>query len=141
MKDYSNCLFFSRYRDLLILICSCVVIFMGFVFLYISFFVRFDFISSYNGFVIKEDDYYVVLYLDDNGISRIKKNVLVVDNVMCEFDIFKISDEYIISDNGPVRKVYLKFNLNDSDKIINNVLKLNFINRTTIFSYVKERFL
>ena len=104
MKDYSNCLFFSRYRDLLILICSCVVIFMGFVFLYISFFVRFDFISSYNGFV-------------------------------------KISDEYIISDNGPVRKVYLKFNLNDSDKIINNVLKLNFINRTTIFSYVKERFL
>ena len=141
MKNYNNCLFFSKYRDLLVTISSCVIILLGVVFLYISFFVKFDFVSSYSGFVLKEDDYYVVLYISDNELSSIKKDVLVVDNVICNYDIYKISDEYVISDYGPVRMVYLKFNLDDSDKIINNVLKLNFINRTTIFNYVKEKLL
>ena len=141
MKKKNNCLFFDRYRDFWITFCSIVLILLFIIFIIISIFYKFNFIVSYNGFVVCEEDYYVVVYIDDNGIQNIKKNVLVVDKAELDYSIVKISDEYILSDNGPVRGVFLKFHLNDSDKIINNVLKLNFVYKSSIFNFVKEKFL
>lgn len=139
-RIYSNCLFFDKYRDFQICFCSIFLIILIVIFIFISVFYKFNFSASYNG-IVSEEEYYVVVYLSDNGLQSIKKNVLIVDKVMVDYDIVKVSDDYILSDKGPVRSIYLKFNLNDNDKIVNNVLKLNFIYKSTIFNYVKERFL
>ena len=136
-----NCLFFNRYRDLSITICSCFIVIIFTVFFVVSVSFKFDFVSSYSGFVVKEDKYYVVLYINDNELQNIKKNVLVVDNVKFNYNIHKISDEYVVSNSGPVRMVYLDFDLDESYKIVNNVLKLNFVSKKTFFKYVKERLL
>jgi len=139
-KLYNNCLFFDKYRDFSITFCS--LIFMVFLLISIAIvvFYKLNFCISYSGFVVKEDDYYVSLYIDDNGLQNIKKNVLVVNKVNLDFDIVRISDDYVLTENGPMRCVYLKFNLDDGDKIINNVLKLNFIHKSTIFNKMKEMF-
>lgn len=142
MKELSNrCLFFNMYHQFSITICSYCISFIFIIFLFIFFFIKFNCISSYNGFVAKGDDYYVVLYISDNGLQKLKKNVLVVDGKEYNYDIYMISDEYVLSESGPVRKVHLKFDLDNSDKIVNNVIKLNFVYKKTIFEYVKENLL
>jgi len=139
-RIYRNCLFFDRYRDFWIYFYSVLCMFLIVVLIFISVFLKFNFSVSYSG-IVSEEEYYVLVYISDNGLQNIKKNVLVVDKVSLDYDIVRISDEYVLSDNGPVRAVYFKFNLNDNDKIVNNVVKLNFVYKSTIFNYLKERFL
>ena len=139
-RIYSNCLFFDRYRDFWICFYSVLCMFLIVVLIFISVFLKFNFSVSYSG-IVSEEEYYVLVYISDNGLQNIKENVLVVDKVSLDYDIVRISDEYVLSDNGPVRAVYFKFNLSDNDKIVNNVVKLNFVYKNTIFNYLKERFL
>ena len=39
-----------------------------------------------------------------------------------------------------MRYVYLKFDFDDDKKIVNNILKLNFVYKSTIFDRLKEMF-
>lgn len=137
----SKCLFFDKYHDFVIMFCVFFVVILILSFIFLSVFVKFDFITSFNGIVVKEDDFYVSLVISDNDLQRIQKALLVVDKARVDFSIVKISDEYVLSSDGPMRYVYLKFNFDDRYKIINNVIKLNFVSRKTIFSKLKEVFL
>ena len=134
---YSNCLFFNRHFDFLITFFSIAIAVLFIIILFICFFVKFEFSTSYNG-IVSEDDYNVILYVKDNELQNIKNHVLVVNKARLDYEIVKISDQYMLSDSGPVRGVYLNFLINDDDKIVNNVLQLNFICRKTIFDYIKE---
>lgn len=140
-KIYNNCLFFDKYRNISINICSIVLIILFIVFILFSIFCKVNFNTSYNGIVVKGDKYYVDVYITDNGIQWLQKTVLVVDGQVTNYSINKISDEYVFTDNSLVRSVLLDFDLDDSKKIINNVIKLNFLEKTTIFNKVKEMLL
>lgn len=137
-KFYNNCLFFEKYRNISINVCSIVLIIIFIIFILFCIFFKINFCTSYNGFVVKGDRYYVNMFISDNGIGQLQKTVLVVDGQVVDYSINKISDEYIPTDNGLVRSVLLDFNLSDSKKIVNNVVKLNFLEKTTIFNKVKE---
>ena len=87
---------------------------------------------------MKEDDFYVRLFLDDNGIQFLQKNELVVNGSRVDYSVFRISDEYVLNN---VRSVLLSFDLSDDDKIVNNVIKLNFLEKNTIFNKIREMIL
>ncbi len=137
-KLCNNCLFFDKYRDTSMVICSIFIIILFIIFLLISFFIKFKFITSYSGIVVKEDEFYVNLVLDDNGIQWLQKTYLLVDKERKDYSIVKISDEFYLTDKGPMRYVYLKFDIDDDKKIVNNVLKINFVYKSTIFNKLKE---
>ena len=139
-KLYNNCLFFDRYRNFSLLVYSVLIIVLCIIFLIISFFCKFEFNTSYNGIVVKEDEFYVNLVLDNNGIQRLQKTYLLVDKEKKDFSIVKISDEFFLTEKGPMRYVYLKFDFDDDKKIVNNILKLNFFYKSTIFDRLKEMF-
>lgn len=137
-KLYSKCLFFDRYHNVSIIIISVVLIILFFLFLLFSLFFKINFSTSYSGYIVKEDDYYVCLFLDDNGIQFLQKNELVVDGDVVDYNIVRISDEYGSNMN---RAVILDFDLSRYDKIVNNVIELHFLEKSTIFNKVKELFL
>lgn len=139
-KNYSKCLFFDRYRNILINIWSISLIALLILFLIFCLFFKVIFDTSYSGYVVKEDDFYVRLFLDDNGIQFLQKNELVVNGKKQDYNVISISDEYVLS-NGLVRAVLLSFDLPDRDKIVNNVIKLHFLEKNTIFNKVKEMFI
>ena len=137
-KNFNNCLFFDKKYNFSITFFSLFVVALILFFIFICVFHKFDFSISYNGIVVKEDDYYVSIIIDDNDITKLQDSLLVLDKEKKDFSINKISDEYYLTDKGPMRYVYLKFDFDENKKIINNVLKLNFIRRRTIFSRLKE---
>ena len=140
-RFYNNCLFFDRYCDISISICSIILIILFIILILFSIFCRINFSTSYNGIVVKGDKYYVNMFISDNGIQWIQKTVLVVDGQVIQYSINQISDEYVTTNNGLARSVLLDLDLDDSKKIVNNVVKLNFLEKTTIFNKVKEMFL
>lgn len=139
-KYYSRCLFFDRYNNISIIFCSIVLIVLFLVFLLFSIFIKISFSKSYSGFVVKEDDFYVRVFLSDSEIQFLQNNELVVNGNIVSYDVISISDEYILSDEL-VREVIISFDLSDKDKIVNNVIELNFLEKNTIFNKVKEMFL
>lgn len=136
MRD--RCLFFNRYNNMSVFICSLILIILLFVFFFISLFVKFNFSTSYIGVVVKEDDFYVRMVADVDDLQRLQKNSLVVDKEKKDYSIISISDDFVITDSGPMKYVFLKFDIDIDEKIVNNVIKLNFIRRCTIFSKLKE---
>lgn len=139
MRKYcSKCLFFERYRNMSINICSICLIILFALFLLFSLFFKIDFSTSYDGLVVKEDDFYVRIILDDSSVRFIKKNTLVVDGNVVDYNIISISDDYVVPG---LRSVLLDFDLDDDVKINNNIIKLHFLEKKTIFERMKERFL
>lgn len=135
---YSKCLFFDKYHNVSIIIISVILIVLFFLFLLFSLFFKVNFSKSYSGYIVKEDDYYVCLFLDDNGIQFLQKNELVVAGDVVDYNIVRISDEY---GSNMTRTVILDFDLSHYDKIVNNVIELHFLEKSTIFNKVKELFL
>ena len=78
------------------------------------------------------------MFLDDNGIQFLQKNELVVDGDVVDYNIVRISDEH---GSNMTRTVILDFDLSHNDKIVNNVIELHFLEKSTIFNKVKELFL
>lgn len=134
----NNCLAFDRYRDLSLTIVSLIIIILILVLLVVSIFVKFNFITSYNGIVVKEDDFYVGLVVSADDLVKIQKSSLIVDKDKKDFSIVSIGEEFVLTGQGSKKYVVLKFEFDDNEKIVNNVIKLNFINRCSIFSKLKE---
>ena len=137
----NNCLCFDKFYDFKITFCSIIIIILISCLIMLSLFYKFDFSDSYNGIVrMEEGNFYVYILVDDNDISKIRNQYLVVDKEKKEYQIIKIEQEYVFTDYGPMRGLYLEFNINDDDKILNNVLTLKFVSKKTIFDKLKENF-
>lgn len=137
----NNCLCFDKFYDFKITFCSIIIIMLIFCLIMLSLFYEFDFSDSYNGIVrMEEGNYYVYILVDDNDISEIGNQYLVVDNKKTEYRIIKIEQEYVLTDYGPMRGLYLSFNINDDDKILNNVMTLKFVSKKTVYDKLKESF-
>ena len=134
-----NNLVFYRVRSLYFYSLFLIVVLLFMIF--VSIFYKFHFYFSYIGFVCLEDDYYVSLLLDNNEIDEIKKTFLVYDKNRVSYDIIKIDSDYVLTDTGSKRLVHIKFQLNDNDKIVNNVVSLKFGYESTLFGRLKEMFL
>jgi len=136
-KFYNKCLFFDRYRNMSINICSICLIILFLLILLFSLFVKIDFNTSYDGLVVKGEEFYVRIFLDDSSIRFIQKNSLVVDGNVIDYSIVSISDDYVIPG---LRSVLLDFDLDYNMRINNNIIRLHFIEKKTIFERVKEKF-
>ena len=137
-KYYSKCLFFDRYRNMSVNICSVCLIILFVLFLLFCLFVKIDFCTSYDGYVVKGDEFYVRAFLNDSSIWDIQKNTLVVNGNVVDYDIISISDEYVVPG---LKTVLFKFDLDDDMKVVNNIVRLHFLDRMTFFEIIKERFL
>ena len=132
----NRCLFYC-YKESSIIICSIFIICILVISFYTLFFVKFSFSYRYNGYVLKDGvDYYVYILVSDNELKILQNNTLLVDGNNIEYEIIGISNDYIYDLK---REVYLKFDISDDKKIVNNVLDLVFIFKKTIFEMVKER--
>jgi len=137
----NNCLCFDKFYDFKMVVCSIIIIILIFCLIMLSLFYKFEFSDSYNGIVkMEEGNYYVYILVDDNDISKIRNQYLVIDKERKEYQIVRIEQEYILTEYGPMRGLYLSLSINDDDKILNNVLLLNFVSKKTIFDKLKENF-
>lgn len=134
----SRCLFFDKYNNMSVFICSLILIILMLVIFFISLFVKFNFSTSYTGVVVKDGDFYVSVVVSADDLQRLQKNSLVVNKEKKDYSVVSISEDYVITDNGPMKYVVLKFDIDIDERIVNNVIKLNFIHRCTIFSKLKE---
>ena len=137
-KYYSRCLFFDRYRNMSINICFVCLIILFVLVLLLFLFFKFDFCTSYDGYVVKGDEFYVRTFLNDSSIRDIQKNTLVVNGNVVDYNIISISDEYVLPG---LRSVMFKFEMEDDMKVVNNIIRLHFLDRMTFFERIKERFL
>ena len=137
-KYYHKCLFFDGYRNISIFICSISLIILILIFLLFSLSIKINFSTSYDGIVVKGEDFYVRIFLNDSSIRFIQKNSLVVDGNVVDYSIVSISDDYIVPG---LKSVLIDFDMEDNLKINNNIIRLHFIENKTIFERVKESFL
>lgn len=132
-----SCLF-DKYKDIKVTIVSIILTVMLFILLIVVLFIKFEFNHSYIGVVRMEDDSYVYLLVNDTDIPKISTKKIFLDKKYYEYKIIKIDGDYTLTENGPKRGLYIKFDLDDSYKINNNVIPIKFIFKKTIFERFKE---
>ena len=124
-----------------IIIASILIIIVLIISIIISITYKFKFYFSYNGIIVNEGgNYYVSCLLDDNEITKIKKTFLIYEKEQKNYEIKKIENEYILTETGPKRLIYMNIDLDEQDKINNNVVKLKFEYKTTLLEKFKEMF-
>lgn len=117
---------------------SVLIIFILLLFLNLKYqkYIRID------GQVIKNDDKYKLLvYLNPEQLNTIKENnELFINGIKYSYDIDSISDEYFISNDYKIYlNVVLNVDLKNSDKIINNLLKIKVLeSNERLFYYLKK---
>ncbi len=136
MKRYNRCLFYC-YKDFWINFISVLIVLIISFILYIGCFVKFEFSYRYSGLVLREEDYYVSI-LVDNSWYNLQNCTLLVDKKKRDYSIVNIASDYTITDSGLRKEVILKFDIDDDKRIINNVLNLYFVKKMTFFEKIKE---
>jgi len=95
--------------------------------------------ENYFGYIGKEGDYYIGLYLEDNAISKLASNVLLIDNQEFKYDKIDISSEYYIENNNKYRLVKLYGNIDKKYLIINNIVNIKVQKpKTTLLKQIKK---
>lgn len=129
------------YKEKKITIAAIIIIIILLISIIISVTQKFKFYFSYNGIIINEGGkFYVSCLLDDNELTKIKNTFLIYDKRKTNYEIIKIENEYVLTELGPKKLVYMNIDLNEEDKINNNVVKLYFGHKKTILEKIKEMF-
>ena len=120
-----------------------IIIWIMFLVLFLSLlllicvFYRFYEYETYLGYVRKNEDYKLVLYLKD--FSKLNSYELYLENEKLEFSIYSISSDYYIIDGSNYYEIVLNVNLPNIYKIDNNILKLKMKKEeTTYLKKIKE---
>lgn len=136
MRRYNKCLFYC-YKDFWINIISIIIILIICFILFIAYFVKFDFCYRYSGLVLKDGDYYVSI-LVDNSWFDLQNGSLVSNKEKKNYSIVSISSDYTITNSGLKKEVILNFDIDEDDRIVNNVLNLYFVRRMTFLNKIRE---
>src|SRR5574344_2009363 len=114
-----------NYIPIFTILLLILITFLIFIILYY----KYDLVTNTSIQIIKkEESYFAKVYLKYNDINILKNAILVIDDKKYNYTIKEISSEY-----------YLDVNLNNVDKINNNILNISFINgKTTIYEYLKK---
>lgn len=139
MKRYNRCLFYCYKNFWINFFSILIVIVVGFI-LYVACFIKFDFCDRYSGLVLRKEDYYVSILVDNNWFN-VQNYSLLVNKEKKDYSVVSISSDYTITESGLKKEVVLKFDIDTDDRIVNNVLNLYFIRKMTFFSKIKEMIL
>lgn len=97
--------------------------------------------SKINGYVLENDNkYQLSLYLSPYELKIINNtNKLIIDKKEYEYKIDYVAKDYIILNNKNYINVVLDINLDEKDKIVNNIinLKIKEANKK-LFYYIKD---
>lgn len=94
-----------------------------------------------NGYVLENDNkYQLSLYLSPYELKIINNtNKLIIDKKEYEYKIDYVAKEYIILNNKNYINVVLDIDLNEKDKIVNNILNLKIKESDKkLFYYIKD---
>lgn len=110
------------------------------LFIIISLNYEYNIYNSYFGYIKKIDDsFYTIIYVPKDKINELSENILLVDDLKYDFEIFSISDEYFVNDNEICYEVKLKINLKEKYLIENNIINVMLKNgKTTIYQELKK---
>lgn len=136
MRQYSRCLFYCYKNFWINFISILFILIICFIF-FIGCFVKFNFYDRYSGLVLRKEDYYVSI-LVDNSWFDIQDYSLLVNNKKLDYSIVSISSEYTLTDSGLKKEVVLMFDIDSDDRIVNNVLSLYFVRKMTFLDKIKE---
>lgn|SRR5574344_2262983 len=126
-----------NYIPIFTILLLILITFLIFIILYY----KYDLVTNTSIQIIKkEESYFAKVYLKYNDINILKNAILVIDDKKYNYTIKEISSEYYLDDNlNKYIEIILDINLNDVDKINNNILNISFINgKTTIYEYLKK---
>ena len=107
-----------------------ILVIISLLFTVISF-IPFNMYSTYNGFIIHNDEeYYISLNLEKSDFPINKNNKLYIKDKNYKYKIFKIEDNNIL----------ISIKLKDDIKINNNIVVVNILkDRTTLYKIVKNK--
>ena len=91
------------------------------------------------GYIKNIDGFKLVVYVEEDEISKISSYDLLIDGLKYDFEIVSISEEYYIVDNQKCYEIILNVSLSEELLIENNLINLVFEkNTTTLYSELKK---
>lgn len=98
----------------------------------VSLFYEYKVIKTYQATVVNQNNnYYLNLYLTDNELLKFNQKKIYIDNKLVNKTVIAISSEYILTEIGKFRLVTLETEINEIDKINNNVIEIKIYERDT----------
>ncbi len=113
--------------------------FLLFSFLFLVCVVSFPRYIQVVGVVVREEEYYVKVYLEDDQIVPLHSSILTWNQKSIPFEIVRISDSYYLNE-FKYREVLLKFEIEEQKKIENNLLSLTFVLKSKTWMQTLQEF-
>ena len=113
--------------------------FLLFSFLFLVCVVSFPRYIQVVGIVVREEEYYVKVYLEDDQIVPLHSSILTWNQKSIPFEIVRISDSYYLNE-FKYREVLLKFEIEEQKKIENNLLSLTFVLKSKTWMQTLQEF-
>lgn len=115
-----------------------IVLIIMIIFIIISTMFKYNKYLYYRGVVVKEEEYFLKIYVDEKDINKIIVNELIIDDKNYKYKIKKISESYFIGeDSKKYKEILLDVNIKDDMKIINNIIDIRFkLEKTTIMKEI-----
>lgn len=127
MKDYINSGFYINQRnDKLINKYILIVLIIIIILFGLSNIMKYKVILVTKAIVVKEDKYYLKMYLKDDEIKKYlyNRNIIIL-NKKYSYKINSISSEYIIDETmSKYREIKIDINLDKNLKINNNIVEI-----------------
>lgn len=132
---FNNKYFINNKRCDIAVIWLMILIIFLLIFLNISFNYKYKEYDSYFGYVKNVDGLKLVLYVEEDEISKINNYDLIAEGLKYNFEVLSISNEYYLIDNLKCYEVILKVDLDKKLLIENNVVNLVFEKEYTTLYY------
>ncbi len=113
--------------------------FLLFSFLFLVCVVSFPRYIQVVGVVVREEECYVKVYLEDDQIVPLHSSILTWNQKSIPFEIVRISDSYYLNE-FKYREVLLKFEIEEQKKIENNLLSLTFVLKSKTWMQTLQEF-
>lgn len=136
---FENRYFINKRNCNIVTIWLMILIILLLIFLNIFFNYEYKNSNQYLGYIKNVDGFKLVVYVEEDEISKISSYDLLIDGLKYDFEIVSISEEYYIVDNQKCYEIILNVTLSEELLIENNLINLVFEkNTTTLYSELKK---